>query len=50
MAKNEQMKALEGQHPQVRKHAIEIQLGVETCTTEHIIRWMCVLKQIKRKA
>ena len=46
--KNEQIKALEGEHPQVRKHSTEKQLEVETCTTDHIRQWTHVLKQIKK--
>ena len=49
MAKNEQLKALEGQHPKIIKHAMDKKLDALTCTTEHIRRWTCVLKQIKRK-
>ena len=37
----EYARALEGQHPQVRKFAIE-KIEVEKCTTEKIRRWMCV--------
>ena len=44
MVKNDQIKSLEGQHPQVTKHAIEKQLEVETCATDHIKRWIHVLK------
>ena len=44
MGKNKQLKALKGQHPQVRRLAIEKKLDAETFPTEHSRRWTFALK------
>ena len=48
--KNEHCKAIEGNHPQVRKYAIENEINAENCTTEHIRRWVYVLREIRKRA
>ena len=40
---------MQGQCTQVSKHAIDKQLQVEACATNHIRWWMCVLKQIWKR-
>ena len=40
--------ALEGKHPQLRKFATE-KMDVEICTTEHIRKWIYILKEIKKE-
>ena len=45
----EYKRALEGQNLQVRKFAIENQVDIETSTTDHLRRWIYVLKEIKKK-
>ena len=48
--KKEYEKALDGQHPQVRKYARENAVDAQNCTTEYLRRWIYVLREIKKRA
>ena len=43
-------KALNRQHPQVRKYAIENEVDAPNYTTEYLRRWIYVLREIKKRA